>query len=71
MSGIDINTFATHSTKGASILAGADSGITTSDILKAADWSAELVFRTFYHQPTHDALYGRTMLSSTVPSSET
>ena len=72
MSGIDISTFTAHSTRDASTLAAADSGITTSDILKATDWSTESVFRKSYYQPTHDALYGYTVLSSTaVPSSET
>ena len=70
-SSIDINTFTAHSTRGTSTLAAADSGITTSDILKAASWSTESVFRKFYYQPTHDASYGSTVLSSTVPSSET
>ena len=38
MSGIDISTFTAHSTRDAPTLAVADSGITTSDILKVADW---------------------------------
>ena len=72
MSGIDISTFTAHSTRGASTSAAADSGITTSDILKAADWSTESVFRKFYYWPTHDASYGHTVLpSTTAPSSET
>ena len=72
MSGIDISTFTAHSTRGTSTSATADSGITTSNILKAADWSTESVFRKFYYQPTHDTSYNCTVLSSTgVPSSET
>ena len=47
MSGIDVNTFTAHSTRGASTLAVANSGITTNDILKVADWSTESVFRKF------------------------
>jgi len=39
MSGIDVTLFTAHSTRGASSSAAADSGITTTDILKAADWS--------------------------------
>ena len=31
---------------------------TISDILKAADWSIESVFRKFYYQPTHNPAYG-------------
>ena len=72
MSGIDISTFTAHSTRGASTSAAADSGIKTSDSLKAADWSTESVFRKFYYQPTRDTSYGGTVLSSTaVQSSET
>ena len=69
MSGIDISTFMAHSTRGALSSAAADSGITTSDILKAADWSTESAFRKFYYRPTHDASYGHTVLLSTVRSS--
>ena len=65
MSGIDISIFTAHSTRGASSSAAADSGITISDILKAADWSTESVFRKFYYRPTHNPLYGRAVLSST------
>ena len=59
MSGIDTSIFMAHSTKEASSLAAENSGITINDILKAADWSTELVFRKFYYWPTHDPLYGR------------
>ena len=58
MSGIDISIFIVHSTRGASSSAAADSGITTSDILKVADWSTESVFRKFYYCPTHNPMYG-------------
>ena len=64
-----ISIFTAHSTRSASASAAADSGITSSDILKAADWSTESVFRKFYYRPTHDPLYGRTVLPSR--SSET
>lgn len=63
LSGFDTAMFTAHSTRGASSLAAADSGITASDILKAADWSSEFVFRKFYYQPTHNPLYGRAVLS--------
>ena len=39
-------------------------GVTTSDILKAADWSTESVLRRFYYRPTHDPFYGWAVLSS-------
>ena len=65
LSGIDVNIFTAHSTRSASVSAAADSGVTTNDILKAADWSTESVFRKFYYRPTQDPSYGRAVLSST------
>ena len=59
-----ISIFTAHSTRSASASAATDSGITSSDILKVADWSTESVFRKFYYQLTHDPLYSRTVLSS-------
>jgi len=44
LSGIDVSSFTPHSTRSISVSAAADSGMTTSDILKAADWSTEPVF---------------------------
>ena len=69
LSGINVGIFTAHSTRSASVSAAADSGMTVNDILKAADWSSESVFRQFYYRPTHDPSYGRTVLSSS--SSET
>ena len=69
LSGIDVSIFTAHSTRSALASAAADSGVTTSDILKAADWSTESVFRKFYYRPTRNPSYGRAVLSST--SSET
>ena len=39
--GIDTTIFKPHSVRGASTSAAANSGITTEDILKAADWSTD------------------------------
>ena len=69
LSGVDVNMFTAHSTRSASVTAAADSGVTTNDILKAADWSTESVFRKFYYHPTHDPLYGRAVLSSATKDS--
>lgn len=63
MSGIDVSVFTAHSTRGASSSAAADSGITTGDILKTADWSTESVFRKFYYRSSRDPSYGRAVLS--------
>ena len=53
-----------HSVHGASSSKAANMGITTSDILKAANWSTELVFQKFYYKPTISASYGRAVLST-------
>ena len=43
-SGIDTGIFKAHSIRGASTSAAANAGVTTNDILNAADWSSESVF---------------------------
>ena len=43
--GIDTSVFNAHSVQGASSSAAANLGITTNEILKAADWSSESVFQ--------------------------
>ena len=54
---IDIIIFTTHSNRDTFSSIGGDLGVTTSDNLKAADWSTESVFRKFYYRPTHNILY--------------
>ena len=61
--GIDISVFKAHSTRGAAVTAAANAGITTEDILKAADWSSDTVFNKFYYKPTNDTKFGQTVLS--------
>ena len=48
--GIDSTIFGAHSTRGASASAAARGGVTTEDILKAANWSSESLFQKFYHK---------------------
>ena len=62
LSGVDVSIFTVQSTRSASAAA-ADSGVTSNDNLKAADWSTEPIFRKFYYHPTHDPSYGWTVLS--------
>ena len=62
--GIDVNMFAAHSVRGASSFADAMAGVTTNDILKAADWSTDSVFRRFYYRPVHSSSFGDAVLSS-------
>ena len=63
-SGIDISMFAAHLVRGASSSAAAMAGVTTNDILKAADWSTDSVFRRFYYKPVHSPTFGNAVLSS-------
>ena len=62
--GIDTSIFNAHSIRGASTSKAANVGITTQDILKAADWKSESVFQKFYYKPTEAASYGRAVLRS-------
>lgn len=63
LAGIDTSIFKAHSTRGASTSAAAQSGVTTNDILLAADWNSESVFCKFYYKPIHNDAYGKGVLS--------
>ena len=62
--GIDTSIFKAHSTRSAAASAAANTGITTSDILKAADWSSEKVFIKFYYKPLRSGAFGEAVLSN-------
>ena len=62
-SGIDTLIFSAHSVRGASSSAAASTGISTAEILKAANWSSESVFQRFYYKSTDNPSYGRVVLS--------
>ena len=64
LSGVDTSIFSAHSVRGASVSAASTSGVTTAEILTAADWSSQSVFETFYHKPTHDPKFGCTVLET-------
>ena len=64
LAGIDVSTFSGHSVRGASTSAAAGAGLTMNEIMQAADWSTESVFRRFYYRPSHNVSYGRAVLSS-------
>jgi len=64
LAGIDVSMLTGHSTRGASTSAAAGAGITTAEIMKAADWSTESVFRRHYYRPSHDVSFGRAVLST-------
>jgi len=71
LAGIDVSIFAGHSVRGAATSAAAGSGVTMNDIMQAADWSSESVFRSFYYRPSHDTTFGRAVLSSSASLGET
>ena len=52
--GIDINIFKPHSVRGATCSKAAGVGVTTEDILDAADWSSEGTFQCFYNRQNKD-----------------
>ena len=61
--GIDTGIFKAHSVRGAATSAAASAGVTTADILKAADWSSESVFTKFYYKPVRSGTFGEAVLS--------
>ena len=64
LAGIDTSIFKSHSTRGASASAAARMGITTNEILKAADWNSESVFQKFYYKPSEESSFGKSVLSA-------
>ena len=68
-SGINTDIFKAHSTRSATVSAAAKAGITTNDILNAADWSSESVFHKFYYKPENRNPFGTTVLTK-LPTTE-
>ncbi len=60
--GVNTDIFKTHSVRSTATLAAANVGITTSDILKATDWSSESVFHL-------KGSFGPRIISTTVNNS--
>ena len=60
--GID-TIFKAHSVRSASVSTAANAGVTTTNILKAADWSSQSIFQKFYYKPQQDPSFGRAVLS--------
>ncbi|XP_069068409.1 integrase/recombinase xerD homolog [Pleurodeles waltl] len=55
VAGIDIQVFGAHSTRGAMASKAVHVGWRLEDIMNAADWSSESVFKRFYFKPIHEA----------------
>ena len=62
LTGVDTNSFQGHSVRCAASHAAKKLGISSD--MKVADWSRESTFIKFYHKPTEDTSFGRTVLSS-------
>ena len=63
--GIDTSIFKAHSVRSASTSAASMQGVTTEDILGAADWSTESSFQRFYYKPVHNTTFAKSVLTAT------
>ena len=61
--GIDVSIYKGHSTRSAAASAAKRKGVSTSDILKVADWSRETTFTRFYYRPLDNVGVGINLLS--------
>ena len=64
LTGIDTDTFKAHSVRSVSTSAAASVGLTTNQIMEAADWSSQSVFQRFYYRPTQSNQVGVAVLST-------
>ena len=64
LAGVDTDTFKSHSVRSASATAAASAGITTNQIMEAADWRLESVFERFYYKPGNSNQVGQAVLST-------
>uniref|UniRef100_A0A1X7VE33 Tyr recombinase domain-containing protein n=1 Tax=Amphimedon queenslandica TaxID=400682 RepID=A0A1X7VE33_AMPQE len=63
--GIDTSIFKAHSVRSASTSAASTAGVTTEDILNAADWSTESSFSRFYYKPVRNPVFASAILKAT------
>ena len=63
--GVDTSIFKAHSVRSASTSAASMMGVTTEDILGAADWSTESSFQRFYYKPVRDTVFAKSVLTAT------
>ena len=68
--GIDTDIFKAHSVRSAATSAAADAGVTTTDILSAADWSSESIFQKFYYKPQKNNTFGKAVLSTKLSTTD-
>ena len=60
--GIDTSIFKAHSTRGASVSAAKNMGVTSREILDTANWSTESVFQRFYYKPVRSSNFSDAIL---------
>ena len=58
---MDTSSFQGHSVHSAASSAPEKLGISSAEITKVADWSRESTFVNFYHEPTEDTSFERTV----------
>ena len=61
--GIDVSIYKGYSTRSAAASAAKLKGVSTSDILKVADWSREITFTRFYYRQLDNIGVGINLLS--------
>ena len=64
---IEMSIFSGHFSPRCINLSSSQCWYTTTDILKAADWSLDSVFRRFYYHPFNDTFFGRSVLALGTP----
>ena len=62
--GIDVSVFSAHSTRSASTSAALAGGASIESILKAASWSSDCTFATFYNKCTVDFDFANAVYNS-------
>ena len=69
LAGIDTSSFKAHSVRSTSVSAAASAGVSTNQIMEAADWSSESVFQRFYYRPSTVNAVGVSVLLCTLTDS--
>ena len=64
LAGVDTALFQRHSVRSAAASTAKKLDVSSTEIMKAADWSRESMFLKFYYKPTEDTCFGRMVLSS-------
>jgi integrase len=61
--GVDTQ-YTSHSVRAATTSHAADNGVPLEDILAAADWSSESTFERFYHKPTPNDTFAKSVMTT-------